>query len=62
MTFAQWMLVLAIVLVIEGVGPFLFPNRWRNYIQELTAIENNALQRIGGALVTAGIVLLIIFS
>ncbi|MBV7316174.1 DUF2065 domain-containing protein [Shewanella sp. NIFS-20-20] len=62
MTLSQWMLVLAIVLVIEGIGPLLFPNRWRNYLRELTAMENNALQRVGGALVTAGIVLLIIFS
>ncbi|AQS40257.1 MULTISPECIES: DUF2065 domain-containing protein [Shewanella] len=56
------MLALGIVLVIEGIGPLLFPNRWRAYLKEISNQNQQLLQRLGGGLVTAGIVLLIIFS
>ncbi|WP_076415844.1 DUF2065 domain-containing protein [Shewanella sp. UCD-KL12] len=56
------MLALGIVLIIEGIGPLLFPNRWRAYLKEISNQNQQLLQRLGGALVTAGIVLLIIFS
>ncbi|NRB25604.1 DUF2065 domain-containing protein [Shewanella sp.] len=56
------MLALGIVLVIEGIGPLLFPNRWKAYLKEISNQNQQLLQRLGGGLVTAGIVLLIIFS
>ncbi|MEI6860327.1 MAG: DUF2065 domain-containing protein [Shewanella sp.] len=56
------MLALAVVLIIEGIGPLLFPNRWKAYLKEISNQNQQLLQRFGGALVTAGIVLLIIFS
>ena len=62
MTFQLLMLVLAIVLIIEGIGPLLFPNRWRAYLQEISSQNQRVLQRLGGTLVTAGVVILIIFS
>lgn len=62
MTLQLIMLALGIVLIIEGIGPLLFPNRWKAYLQEISNQNQQLLQRLGGALVTAGIVLLIIFS
>ena len=56
------MLALGIVLCIEGIGPLLFPNRWKAYLKEISNQNQQLLQRLGGGLVTAGIVLLIIFS
>jgi len=56
------MIGLGIVLIIEGIGPLLFPNRWRAYLKEISNQNQQLLQRLGGGLVTAGIVLLIIFS
>lgn len=56
------MLALGLVFIIEGVGPLLFPNRWRNYIQEISKQNQQFLQRVGGVLVTVGCVILIIFS
>ncbi len=58
----EWMLALGAVLVLEGVGPLLFPDQWRAMVRELSAQENSLLRRIGGCLVTAGLVLLVIFS
>lgn len=62
MTFQLFMLAIALVLILEGVGPLLFPNKWRRYLNELSNQNQQVLRRIGGALVTAGAVILIIFS
>ncbi|PIW58744.1 DUF2065 domain-containing protein [Shewanella sp. CG12_big_fil_rev_8_21_14_0_65_47_15] len=62
MTFQLFMLAIALVLILEGVGPLLFPNKWRRYLNELSNQDQQVLRRIGGALVTAGAVILIIFS
>ena len=56
------MLALGIVLVIEGIGPLLFPNRWKAYLKDISNQNQQLLQRLGGGLVTSGIVLMIIFS
>jgi uncharacterized protein YjeT (DUF2065 family) len=62
MTFQLFMLAIALVLILEGVGPLLFPNKWRRYLSELSNQNQQVLRRMGGALVTAGVVVLIIFS
>lgn len=62
MTFQLFMLAIALVLILEGAGPLLFPNKWRRYLSELSNQNQQVLRRMGGALVTAGVVMLIIFS
>ncbi|MCL2914422.1 DUF2065 domain-containing protein [Shewanella corallii] len=62
MTFEVWMLALALVLLIEGAGPLFFPKKWQAYMSELAKSDQNLIRRIGGSLVTAGVVLMIIFS
>ncbi len=56
------MVAVALVLILEGIGPLLFPNRWRRYLAELSNQNQLVLRRIGGSLVTAGLAILIIFS
>nr|WP_283107889.1 DUF2065 domain-containing protein [Shewanella basaltis] len=55
------MTAIGLVLIIEGLGPLLFPNKWQKYLLEFSTQKQNVLRRLGGSLVTAGIVLLIIF-
>ncbi|MCL1090730.1 DUF2065 domain-containing protein [Shewanella profunda] len=62
MTFQLFMLAIALVLILEGAGPLLFPNKWRRYLSELSNQNQQVLRRMGGALVTAGVVILIVFS
>lgn len=62
MTFQLFMLAIALVLILDGVGPLLFPNKWRRYLNELSNQNQHILRRIGGALVTAGVVIWVIFS
>ncbi|BDX04666.1 DUF2065 domain-containing protein [Planctobacterium marinum] len=48
----------ALLLILEGIGPLLFPNRWRKYLQSLAQLPGNQLQQIGGVMVIAGAILL----
>ena len=46
---------LAMLLVLEGIGPLLFPNRWRAYLQKLANEPVGQLQQVGLVLVSAGL-------
>ncbi|GAB1055648.1 DUF2065 domain-containing protein [Shewanella algae] len=62
MSWQLLLMALGLVLILEGVGPLLFPNRWRRYLLEMASQPTVIMQRLGGVLVVAGIVILIIFS
>lgn len=62
MSFELIMLTLGLVLIIEGIGPLLFPNRWRAYLKEISNQNQQVLRCIGACLVLVGGILLIIFS
>ncbi|EKS7428558.1 MULTISPECIES: DUF2065 domain-containing protein [Enterobacter] len=51
------LLALALVLVLEGLGPMLYPRAWKKMILAMTHLPENTLRRFGGALVVAGIVI-----
>ncbi|KOC90687.1 DUF2065 domain-containing protein [Winslowiella iniecta] len=55
-------LALALVLVLEGLGPMLFPRGWRSMIHALTRLPDHLLRRFGGGLVVAGIVVYYMIS
>lgn len=48
----------AIVLIVEGIGPMLFPNKWRQYIAQLVQLPITHLRQLGGILVIVGGVIL----
>lgn len=62
MTLQNLMIAIALVLILEGLGPLLFPNKWRRYLRELSSQNQQVLQRVGAVLVGVGCVILIIFS
>ncbi|MBO2644085.1 DUF2065 domain-containing protein [Shewanella algae] len=62
MSWQLLLMALGLVMILEGVGPLLFPNRWRRYLLEVASQPTVIMQRLGGVLVVAGIVILIIFS
>jgi len=51
------LLALALVLVLEGLGPMLYPRAWKKMILAMTQLPENTLRRFGGGLVVAGIVI-----
>lgn len=48
---------LSFFLILEGLGPMLFPNAWRKIIHFIIKLPDRLLRRYGGALVVAGIVI-----
>ncbi|KJY85594.1 MULTISPECIES: DUF2065 domain-containing protein [Vibrio] len=61
MTNSLWM-ALGLVLIVEGLGPLIAPNGWRNMVSQLSDQPDNQLRRIGGCLVVAGAVIAYVFS
>jgi len=53
---------LAIVLIVEGIGPLLFPTRWRLYLLQVSQQPTNQLRQIGGILVVIGLISLFYFT
>lgn len=51
-----WM-ALALVLVLEGLGPMLLPRMWRRMILSMAQLPDRLLHRFGGGLVVAGVVI-----
>ncbi|HBI8474124.1 DUF2065 domain-containing protein [Escherichia coli] len=49
-------LALALVLVLEGLGPMLYTKAWKKMISAMTNLPDNILRRFGGGLVVAGVV------
>ncbi|CAM3945768.1 MULTISPECIES: DUF2065 domain-containing protein [Vibrio] len=60
MSSSLW-LAIGLVLIVEGLGPLVAPNGWRNMVRQLSEQQDNQLRRIGGCLVVAGIVIAYVF-
>lgn len=53
------LMAMAMVLVLEGIGPMLFANKWQGFLQQISQQPISQLRTIGGILVTIGVVSLI---
>lgn len=52
-------MAMALVLIIEGLGPMLFANKWQKFLLQISQQPVNQLRTMGGVLVTIGVVSLI---
>jgi uncharacterized protein YjeT (DUF2065 family) len=55
---AYWIIGLALMLVIEGVMPFLFPAKWRETFLRLVQLTDGQLRFIGMTSMLSGLLLL----
>ena len=53
---------LALMLIIEGLLPFLAPGLWRETFRRITEMSDGQLRFIGLSSMLAGMVLLFLFS
>ena len=51
-----------LMLILEGVIPFLYPQRWRNLVQQLALVSNRSLSLMGLASMLLGVVALYIVN
>lgn len=52
----------ALVLVIEGIMPFISPQRWRQTMLQASQIPDRIMRGIGLASMLAGVILLYLMS
>lgn len=52
----------SLMLIIEGIIPFLYPGRWRQLVASLADIDNATLRLIGLGSMIVGIILLYLIN
>lgn len=52
----------ALVLILEGLMPFLSPVTWRNMVQQLGEASDDVLRYMGLAMMALGVVLLYVLN
>lgn len=53
---------LCLVLVIEGILPFLYPKRWREMVSKLAEVDDNSMRIAGLISMLLGIALLYLIN
>jgi uncharacterized protein YjeT (DUF2065 family) len=55
---SYWLTGFAMMLVIEGLIPFMFPARWRETFQRLVSLADGQLRFIGISSILSGLLML----
>ncbi len=53
-----WLLGLAMMLVIEGLMPFIFPDLWRETFRKLVSLTDGQLRFVGITAMLSGLLML----
>lgn len=53
-----WLLGLAMMLIIEGLAPFLFPEMWREAFRKLVVLSDGQLRFVGITAMLSGLLML----
>ncbi|QTH63203.1 DUF2065 domain-containing protein [Psychrosphaera ytuae] len=56
----DWILVIAMVLIVEGMMPLLFPKTWQGYIKKLANEPVSTVRHVGLILFVIGIFMLLL--
>jgi uncharacterized protein YjeT (DUF2065 family) len=55
----SWLLALSLMLVLEGILPFLVPAIWRETFRRLTVMSDGQIRFVGLSSMLAGLLLMI---
>lgn len=58
----QLWIALSLVLVIEGIVPFLYPKRWRRLVAQMAMIDDKTMRIIGLMSMLSGLGLLFLVT
>jgi len=56
------LIALSLVLVIEGIVPFLYPGRWRRLVAQLAMVDDRTLRTVGLVSMLSGLGLLFLVA
>ncbi|AMO54752.1 membrane protein [Endozoicomonas montiporae] len=54
----QLLVAISLMLVLEGILPFLYPQRWRNLVAKLSEIDDRQLRIAGLVSMIVGVIML----
>ena len=54
----ELLIAFALVLIIEGIMPFLYPQRWQRMVEVLAQMDPSTMRKAGLASMVLGLVLL----
>ncbi len=57
-----WLLAFGLMLVLEGMMPFLFPALWRQTLRKISELQDGQLRFIGLSLMLAGVIVIYVVS
>ena len=60
MFWTEVLTTLALVLVLEGMLPFISPSHYRRMVEEVTRLGDNSIRNIGLIVMIAGLLLLFV--
>jgi uncharacterized protein YjeT (DUF2065 family) len=60
MNWADLWAALALVVILEGLIPFVSPGGYRNMVQQMAAMPEKTLRGVGLVLIVCGLVLLLL--
>lgn len=58
----EFLKALALIMVVEGILPFLSPEKWRNWVQQAARVPGPSLRILGLASMLLGVGLLYVIS
>lgn len=53
-----WLVALGLMLVLEGIMPFLFPGSWRDTLHKVSQFQDGQARFIGLTLMLSGLLLI----
>ena len=62
MTLDDLWVALCLLLVIEGMMPFLYPEKWQNWLRQVVEAEPTVLRWVGFVMMISGSLLLVWLS
>lgn len=61
LSFDTLLLAVALVLVLEGLMPFISPVRWRQVFEQVLRMSDGQIRFLGLASILSGLVLILLF-
>ncbi|HAB54801.1 MAG TPA: DUF2065 domain-containing protein [Cellvibrionales bacterium] len=58
----EWLVAGCLVLVIEGMLPFIAPHKWREMLANMLTLSDSTIRRIGLASMITGVILLYVVN
>lgn len=62
MTGQNWLAAIGLLMVVEGILPFVAPAAWRDGLRRVLALRNGQLRFIGAASMLGGVFLLMLLN